>query len=180
MKREFWTIPNLLSLLRLVLPVPFALVMFSSIPDAKWWGVGIIALGVLTDKLDGDLARMMHCETAWGRILDPLADKVGVAAIALVLLWLGSVPAWFVILLLARDAIILAGGVYVRARTGEVLPSNTAGKIAVGVIGFTLLLALIDPAMPVVTVGIWLSVAMVAVSTAGYVRRFMSVIRQEK
>jgi cardiolipin synthase (CMP-forming) len=180
MKRELFTIPNLLSILRMLLPIPFTLVMLSSMPDARWWGVGIIALGVLTDKLDGDLARWLHCETEWGRILDPLADKVGVAAIALVLLWLGLVPAWFVILLLVRDLLILVGGLYIKKTRGLVLPSNWAGKWAVGVIGFTLLFALIDNTMLIVQIGTWLSVAMVGVSTAMYVQRFVSVIRTER
>ena len=152
MKREILTIPNLLSILRMLLPIPFMLVMTSSMPDARIWGVVIIMLGVLTDKLDGDLARWLHCETEWGRILDPLADKVAVAAVALVLLWLGLVPAWFVVLLLARDLLILAGGLYIRKTHGLVLPSNWAGKWAVGVIGFTLLFTLIDNTMLIVQI----------------------------
>ena len=180
MKREFWTVPNALSLLRLFLAVPFTYVMIAGIPGARWWAIGIIVLGVITDKLDGDLARWLHCESEWGRILDPLADKVAVAAVALVLLWLGLVPAWFVVLLLVRDVLILAGGVYVRKLTGEVLPSNVAGKWAVGVIGLTLLLALIDNTMLIVSIGIWLSVVMVVISTAGYAQRFLSVIRTKR
>lgn len=180
MKRDFWTIPNALSLLRLLLSIPFAYVMLADVPDARWWAIGIIVLGVITDKLDGDIARWLHCESEWGRILDPLADKVAVAVMALVLLWLGLIPAWFVVLLLARDLLILAGGVYLRKRTGEVLPSNTAGKWAVGVIGFTLLFALIDATMPIVTIGIVLSVVMVVVSTTGYAQRFLTAIRTQR
>ncbi len=180
MKREFWTIPNALSMLRLLLAVPFAYVMLADVPGARWWAVGIIVLGVITDKLDGDIARWLHCESEWGRILDPLADKVAVAVMALVLLWLGLVPAWFVLLLLIRDVLILAGGLYLRRRTGEVLPSNTAGKWAVGVIGFTLLFALIDNTMLIVPIGTWLSVIMVVISTTGYVQRFLTVIRTKR
>ena len=179
MKPGLFTIPNLLSAVRMLLAIPFALVMTSGIPDAKWWGVGIIVFGILTDKLDGDLARWLHCESEWGRILDPLADKVAVATVSLFLLWMGIVPLWFVVLLIARDLIILAGGLYITKRTGQILPSNTAGKWAVGVIGATLLLALIDNTMLIVTVGLWLSVAMVAISTAGYAKVFLNVLRKE-
>ncbi len=178
MKRDLFTIPNLLSAVRMFLAVPFALVMTSEIAGARWWGVGIILAGMLTDKLDGDLARYLHCESEWGRILDPLADKVAVATVSLVLLWLGVVPLWFVLLLILRDLLILAGGLYLKKRTGEILPSNTAGKIAVGVIAATLLLALIDNTMLIVTVGLWLSVVMVLVSTAGYLGRFRAVLRE--
>jgi CDP-diacylglycerol--glycerol-3-phosphate 3-phosphatidyltransferase len=179
MKGKLFTIPNLLSMLRLLLAIPFALVLTSGIPDAKWWAVGIAVLGILTDRLDGDLARYFHSESEWGKILDPLADKVAVATTGLVLLWLGIIPLWFVVVLIVRDLLILAGGLYLKGRTGEVLPSNMAGKIAVGVISMTLLLALIDQTMWIVPVGIWVSVGMVLISTAGYIRRFVSVVRKE-
>jgi cardiolipin synthase len=179
MKGKLFTIPNLLSMLRMLLTIPFALVLTSGIPDAKLWAVGIVVLCMLTDKLDGDLARYLHSESEWGKILDPLADKVAVATMALVLLWLGIIPLWFVVLLIVRDLLILAGGIYLKRRTGEVLPSNLAGKIAVGVIAVTMLLALIDQTMWIVPVGIGLSLAMVLISTAGYVRRFVSVVRKE-
>ncbi len=178
MKRDFFTLPNMLSLLRMALSVPFALVMTSGMENAKWWGVGIILLGALTDKLDGDLARWLKAESEWGRIIDPLADKVAVATVALVLLWLGAVPLWFVAVLLVRDLLILAGGIVVKRKTGEVLPSNMAGKWAAGMIALTLFLALIDHTMAAVDYGIGVSLGMVAVSTAGYVRRFMQVYRR--
>jgi len=180
MKGELFTIPNLLSALRMVLVVPFALVLTSDIPNARWWGIGIALLAMLTDKLDGDLARYLHAESEWGRILDPLADKVAVATIAIILLWLGIIPLWFVIVLVARDLLILAGGLYLKKRTGEVLPSNMAGKWAVGVISMTMLLALIDENMWIVPVGIWMSVAMVLLSTVLYVKRFVAVVSKEK
>jgi len=180
MKGELFTIPNFLSGLRMVLVVPFALVLTSDIPNARWWGIGIALLAMLTDKLDGDLARYLHAESEWGRILDPLADKVAVATIAIILLWLGIIPLWFVIVLVARDLLILAGGLYLKKRTGEVLPSNMAGKWAVGVISMTMLLALIDESMWIVPVGIWMSVAMVLLSTVLYVKRFVAVVSKEK
>lgn len=179
MKPDFFTLPNMMSLLRLILVIPFVLVMTSGIEHAKWWGVVIILVGAATDKLDGDLARWLHCESEWGRILDPLADKVAVAAIALVLLWLGAIPVWFVVILLARDLLILAGGVFIRRKTGAVLPSNPAGKWAVGLISLTLFLALIDHTMIAVPLGIGVSLVMVLLSTAGYAKRFLEVYRTQ-
>ncbi|HSQ76813.1 MAG TPA: CDP-alcohol phosphatidyltransferase family protein [Bacteroidota bacterium] len=180
MKGELFTIPNFLSALRMILVVPFALVLTSDIPNARWWGIGIAVLAMLTDKLDGDLARYLHAESEWGRILDPLADKVAVAGSAIILLWLGIIPLWFVVVLVARDLLILAGGLFLKKRTGDVLPSNMAGKWAVGVFGITLLLALIDESMWIVPVGIWMSVAMVLLSTFLYVKRFVAVVSKEK
>ena len=178
MKREILTLPNLLSLSRVFLVILFILVMLVPDPPARWWGLGILLLAALTDKLDGMLARSMHQETEWGRILDPLADKLGVAAAAVLLLYLRWLPFWFVALLLGRDLLILTGGLVVRRKTGEVLPSNMAGKWAVGVFAATLIFVVAEAPPWLVSVGIWISVTMVVVSTIGYVRRFAEVMRK--
>jgi len=128
MKREFLTISNLLSIFRALLSVPFALVMLLPDPPLRFWAVGILLAGMMTDKLDGDLARRRGEETEWGKILDPLADKVCVAVMALVLLKVGDFPLWFVLALLSRDMLIFLGGMYLKSTRGVVLPSNVAGK----------------------------------------------------
>ena len=128
MKREFLTVSNLLSIFRALLSIPFALVMLLPDPPLRSWAVVIVLVGMVTDKLDGDLARARGEETEWGRILDPLADKVCVGVMALVLLALGVFPLWFVLALVLRDLLILAGGIYLKSARGVVLPSNAAGK----------------------------------------------------
>lgn len=178
MKGDLLTIPNALSVLRILLILPFLEAVFSSRADARWWGVFWIGLATLTDKLDGDIARWLHCESEWGRILDPLADKVGVAAVAVALLVKGWLPLWFVAVLLLRDLIILMGGLVIKKKTGEIIPSNTAGKWAVGVIGGTLVVAVIDNTMPFLSMCIGLSLAMVALSTAGYIKRFINIMHR--
>jgi cardiolipin synthase (CMP-forming) len=177
MKHKFWTIPNSLSILRVLLVIPALMALFSGNPEGKWWALFWMGLAVLTDKLDGDIARWMHAESEWGRILDPLADKVGVGAVAIALLVKGWIPLWFVLVLLLRDLLILAGGLVLRKKTGEVVPSNTAGKWAVGVLAGTLIWALVDASSPYLPICLGLSLAMVLVSTAGYVKRFVTIMR---
>lgn len=162
MTREFLTISNLLSLSRIALAVLFAVVMFAAIPSATLWGFGILLVAMVTDKLDGDLARRLGQETTWGRILDPLADKIGVGIVCLVLLVRDLVPVWFVALLLGRDLLILAGGVILRARKGVVLPSNMTGKWTVGVIAVALILALLEAPQ-----GVQLGVQVIAATMGG-------------
>ncbi len=177
MRRNLFTIPNALSLLRILLVLPFLDALFSGRPDGRWWGLFWLGLAALTDKLDGDIARWTHTESEWGRILDPLADKIGVAAVGIALLIQGWLPLWFVVVLLARDLLILAGGLFIKRKTGEVVPSNMAGKWAVGVIAGTFVVAIIDNTSPWLTVCIGLSIAMVALSTAGYAKRYVDVMR---
>ncbi|MCK5571990.1 MAG: CDP-alcohol phosphatidyltransferase family protein [Bacteroidetes bacterium] len=179
MKRDFLTLSNLLSILRILLAIPFAAVMLSSVPSAPVWGCFLLGLGVLTDRLDGYFARRYDQETEWGRILDPLADKIGIAVVALVLLILGRIPLWFVAVIVARDLLILAGGIYLKARTGKVLPSNRLGKWAVGVIAVALFLALLDIAPAIQVVLMVTTLIMLLVSLLLYVRRLIEVLRTE-
>jgi len=179
MKRDFLTLSNLLSIFRILLAIPFAALMLSSIPSANIWGCVVLGVGALTDKLDGYVARRYHQETEWGRILDPLADKIGVAVAGLVLLSLGRLPVWFVATILLRDLLIFGGGLVVRARTGRVLPSNLVGKWAVGVISVTLFLAVLEVAPMLQNVLMGATLIMLAVSLALYVRRFVEVFRSE-
>jgi CDP-diacylglycerol--glycerol-3-phosphate 3-phosphatidyltransferase len=177
MRREFLTPSNLLSISRAVLVVPFVAVMLSSLPSARIWGGVIMIIGALTDRFDGLLARKYGYETEWGRILDPLADKIAVGAIALVLLWMGDIPLWFVIALLARDLLIFLGGIFIKLRKGAVLQSNMAGKWAVGIISLTLfLLVIAGPSLPA-TIFLWVSVGFLIVSFALYVARFVHELR---
>lgn len=151
--------------------------MLSGDPNAKLWGLVLLAIAALTDKLDGDLARKFNQVTEWGRILDPLADKIGMAVLALVLVRLGLIPFWFLAAILARDLIILAGGLYLKARRGHVEPSNVLGKWTVGVLAATMALALLNVEQTALTLAIWLSVLMLALSFAGYVRVFVRGVR---
>jgi CDP-diacylglycerol--glycerol-3-phosphate 3-phosphatidyltransferase len=180
MKRDFLTAPNLLSLLRLVLAVPFAAVMLSSRPDSRVWGTVLIVLGVLTDKLDGMLARTLHQETEWGRILDPVADKVGVATAAVVLVVLGELPLWFAGMVLGRDLLILGGGLVLKTRRGVVIPSNVLGKWTVGAMALLIFLFVIRQA-GVLTDGLMvLCTVLLALSLLQYVRVFIAALAKAK
>ena len=125
---RFLTVSNLLSILRALLIAPFACVALSDIPGARLWACLIIALAALTDRLDGLLARKMHTVTEWGKILDPLADKLAVAAGRSCFSKLGAIPLWFVICLIARDILIFCGGLFLRRR-GDPPGIQSGGKM---------------------------------------------------
>ena len=177
MKREFLTLSNLLSLFRAALVVPFTLVMILPEEPLRLAAAGIVALGMLTDKFDGVIARARGEETEWGRILDPLADKICVAAMALVLMKLGDIPPGFVAALLARDLLILAGGLYIKKRRGLVVPSNAVGKWTVTAIAVTLLVAILGLFPGIRWVLIAVCSAGLLVSLLFYAARFVQIVR---
>jgi cardiolipin synthase (CMP-forming) len=177
MRREFLTLPNILSLVRLFLVLPLILVLLSSLPAARLWGGLIVILGGLTDYFDGYFARKLHCESEWGRILDPVADKAGVAGMAVPLLLLGDLPLWFLLVLLARDLMILSGGLYIKRRFGIVLPSIYAGKLTVTVVVGTLFLLMLGVGGILADALLGVSALLLAVSFALYLKRFFVELR---
>ncbi|MBM2841304.1 MAG: CDP-alcohol phosphatidyltransferase [Bacteroidetes bacterium] len=174
---RFFTISNLLSISRALLTIPLAFVMLRETPESRLWGAGIIVLAALTDKFDGVLARRYNQITEWGKILDPLADKVAVGVVAVVLLILGNIPVWFVVVLLVRDVLIFAGGMYIKKKKGILLQSNEAGKWTVGIVAVALFLVVLNAQSILVDTAIWLSVALLAVSSFLYVKRFNEIMK---
>lgn len=177
MKRDVLNLPNLLSLFRLLLAVPFVLVTVSSLPNARFWGIVILVVGIATDKLDGMIARRRHQETEWGRIIDPVADKIGVAAVAVALTVIGIIPMWFLVVIAVRDLLILCGGIYLKSRKKIVVPSNTAGKWTVTVVSLTLLGGLLALPPEVLNGMMILSMVMLIASFTLYVKLFVHIVR---
>lgn len=137
-----------------------------------------MAIAALTDKLDGVFARRYHEVTEWGKILDPLADKIAVAVAAIVLLKLDAISLWFVIAILARDLLIFAGGMYLKRRQGVVLQSNETGKWAVGIIALTLFLMVVGIRSIVTDVLITATVILLIVSLSFYLVRFAEEMKK--
>jgi CDP-diacylglycerol--glycerol-3-phosphate 3-phosphatidyltransferase len=97
----------------------------------------------LTDILDGYFARRRNEVSELGKIIDPVADKVSIVTITLVMVLTDIIPLWFFLVIMSRDILILSGGMVVKRKTGKVLQSNIIGKLAVFIIGFTLINMLI-------------------------------------
>ena len=102
---RLWNVPNGLTMMRLVLVVPFGILLFNygTEPAARAAAAFIFVIASLTDYADGALARKQGLVTTFGKIADPLADKAltGVALIGLS--YLGELPWWVTIVILARE-----------------------------------------------------------------------------
>lgn len=177
---RFFTFSNLLSILRAVLALPFAVIMFSGGPGSRWWGAAIMAVAAFTDKLDGVFARRLNQVTEWGKILDPLADKIAVMTVVVVLFVFKEIPVWFVTLVFVRDTVIFGTGMYLKVVHGIVLSSNETGKWAVGIISLTLFLFLLGFVSVVTDVLMAASVVMMVLSSYFYAIRFVQVMKTQR
>jgi CDP-diacylglycerol--glycerol-3-phosphate 3-phosphatidyltransferase len=178
MSGRIWTISNVLSLLRIILVLPIALLTLEQEPSHRLLAVGLILLAASTDLLDGLFARKFGQVTDLGKVIDPLADKVAVGVIIVLLAKAGMVPVWFVVATLARDGAILLGGVYVRRRRGILLQSNTLGKWTVTFVAAYLLLALLGGLIPsgIEEIFLFTSTAMLIASFFSYAKRLIDVL----
>ena len=133
-------LPNLLSATRLVLGLAFA-----AVPES--WRLVVVVVAGATEYLDGALSRLWHVSSAMGRLLDPIADKVFVLVVLATLMAEGRVASWELLLIRARDVLVLGGCVFVVARRGRSaltqLPPTRLGKLATtGQLAFLLLILL--------------------------------------
>ncbi|MEZ5116765.1 MAG: CDP-alcohol phosphatidyltransferase family protein [Candidatus Nanopelagicales bacterium] len=122
------TIPNLLSFARL-LGVPVFLWLILG-PQADGWAFVLLVVAGITDWLDGKIARATGQISRLGQLLDPLADRLYIAAALLGLALRGIVPWWLVVLLLGRDLVLALFLPGLRRRGLTALPVHYLGKAA--------------------------------------------------
>ena len=122
------TIPNALSFLRL-LGVPLFLWLVLG-PHADGWAVALLIVSGATDWLDGKIARATGQISRLGQLLDPLADRLYIAATLVGLALRGLVPWWLLVLLLARDLVLAVFLAALKRRGVTGLPVHFLGKAA--------------------------------------------------
>jgi cardiolipin synthase len=125
---RIFTIPNLLSFARL-LGVPVFLWLILG-PHADGWAIVLLMVSGITDYLDGKIARATGQISRLGTLLDPLADRLYIAATLIGLAVRGIVPWWLVLVLLGRDAVLAVALALLKRRGITGLPVHFLGKAA--------------------------------------------------
>jgi CDP-diacylglycerol--glycerol-3-phosphate 3-phosphatidyltransferase len=188
---------NRLTLSRLGLTVLFVFALNSSWPYARTSALVIFLIAGLTDFIDGEIARRYKWVTNFGKLMDPLVDKIMIAAAFISLVPLKAVPAWAAITVVARDFLITGLRMMASAK-GRVLPAERLGKQktswqVVTVIFFLALLSLnelryIDERSTwwfgawheAGRVLVWITVALTVYSGVGYAWRHRELISLDR
>lgn len=123
-----WTVPNALSVLRL-LGVPLFLYLVL-VPEADRWALGLLVASGVTDWLDGYLARRLNQMSVVGQILDPVADRLYILAVVIGLALRDVIPWWLAVSLPLRDALMWGLVPLLRTRGYSSLPVHFLGKAA--------------------------------------------------
>ena len=155
-------LPNKLSILR-VICIPLVVILLSlSAPWCRWAAAAVFAFASFTDFLDGHIARKNNLVTDFGKFIDPVADKLLVLSTLIMFVQLQLLPAWIVILILARE--LSVDGLRLVAMTqGQVIAAGPLGKIKT-VSQMILILLILVLRIPVfsftvgIILGIWVCV----------------------
>ncbi len=137
-KERFLNVSNLLSFGRIFLLIPFFHINAAYVqsPDLRRWGwlVLIIFVTVVTDFLDGFLARRWNQQTKLGRYLDPVSDKAVTIGSLFALVRYYQFPAWVFVVFVLRDVVAVWGGSFLFFRRNMMGAPNMWGKVGVGLV----------------------------------------------
>lgn len=121
------TVPNVISFIRLCM-VPVYLVLLLNGQNIA--AAIVFAVAAATDFLDGQIARRTHCVSKLGQLLDPVVDRTLMVAGVLGVFLAGRVPLWIILLIVARDALVLGGGAWLLFKRSIRIPVIYPGKFA--------------------------------------------------
>ncbi len=159
-------LPNKLTIARMCMVPLFMVALMINTPDSRLVATVIFALASLTDMLDGQIARKYNMVTNFGKLMDPLADKVLTAAAMICLVELGDLAAWIAVVIIFREYLI-TGLRSVAASENIVVAANIWGKVKTVCQMIALMLLMVKPqvvALCGIDLGLWLMYVAVALT----------------
>ncbi len=169
-------VPNVLTVLRILLVPVLVVALLDETPNGDTIAAIVFAIAALTDGLDGYIARSREAITTFGKVMDPIADKLLIAAALISLVSLDRVAAWVAMVIIAREFAV--SGLRVAAgQQGVLIPASLLGK-AKTILQVAMVMALIaveDSGTAWVQALVYLAVAMTVISGADY---FLNVRRR--
>ena len=125
--KGFWNAANTITVARIFMIPPVMALMFSPAPWAGWAAMVLFVIAGISDLVDGWLARKYGQVSVIGAFLDPLADKLMVMAVMVMLIPHGRIPAWLVVLLLSRE-LTITGLRGIASAEGIIISASSGGK----------------------------------------------------
>jgi CDP-diacylglycerol--glycerol-3-phosphate 3-phosphatidyltransferase len=170
-------LPNALTILRFA-AIPLFVVLLVREQDGPSWPAGIVfALAGITDQLDGWLARRWHVESAFGKVADPLADRLMIDVCVVLLVAYDRLP-WVALVILLRD-LVLVGGYKLVVPRGYEFEVSRLGKIATWGLYASLALVLVTGRGTWWPLALfWMSLGLAVIAAAQYVAKAMREVRR--
>ena len=162
MKKEYFTIPNLMGYFRILLIPVFCILYYHSENAGCFYGaVIVLCLSFLSDFFDGKIARHFHQVTEWGKMLDPIADKLTQAALAIMCTVHFPATIWLFLLFAAKEIYMGLMGLFVIRKKNQVFGAKRFGKIGTAGLDFGILALILFPGMPLLVSNLLILVLMI-------------------
>src|SRR3954470_2223675 len=160
-------VPNALTVLRILL-VPVLVVALLDQSSSPWLAAGVFAAASLTDAIDGYIARSRKQITTFGKLMDPVADKLLIIAALVVLVGQGRVPGWIAMVIIAREFAVTVTRMAAIGQ-GVVISANWWGKAKTVVQVAAIFFAIgFNPTPPAVDALLYVAVAITVISGIDY------------
>jgi CDP-diacylglycerol--glycerol-3-phosphate 3-phosphatidyltransferase len=174
-------VPNVLTVIRILL-VPVLIVALASGSDnGDLLAAIVFAAASVTDYIDGYLARARGSVTTFGKLMDPIADKLLIVAALVTLVSLGRLAAWVAMVIIAREFAVTVLRVAAGAAQGVVIAASSLGKVKTAVqVAMVMSLIAFHPRPVAVTVLVYVTVVVTVLSGADYffgIRRYLAAPR---
>jgi CDP-diacylglycerol---glycerol-3-phosphate 3-phosphatidyltransferase len=161
-------IPNVLTLIRIVAVPVIVVALLDETPHGDTLAAAVFALAAVTDGLDGYIARRRQEVTTFGKLMDPLADKLLIVAALIALVSLDRLAAWIAMVIIARE-LAVTGLRSVAAEQGVVIAASWLGKVKTGLqVAAIVALIVWDPAPLGVDLLVYVMLAVTVISGADY------------
>ncbi|MDO4284761.1 MAG: CDP-diacylglycerol--glycerol-3-phosphate 3-phosphatidyltransferase [Eubacteriales bacterium] len=172
-------LPNKLTIFRVLLIPVFVVFMLGDVAGSagKWIALAVFIIASLTDLLDGKIARKYNLVTNFGKFMDPLADKLLVCSALICLVALERIPAWIVIVIIAREFII-SGFRLIAVEGGLVIAASYWGKFKTTFQMVMVILMIMDiPQLAILTtIVMWIALILTVVSLIDYLWKNKQVL----
>lgn len=141
----------------------------------------LVFYGIISDYLDGYVARKTNTISELGKMIDPVADKLCTLVLFIYTVWIGWIPLWFLIFAVIRDTLIMMGSYYIKKKYNKVAMSITSGKISVNVLAFYWISVFFFPEAGSIQMFLMTcSVTIMLISLFDYFNRYRLIMRGAK
>ena len=174
---KLFTISNFISFSRIFIVIPVVYRHYINGYSVDAIIILLIGYGVISDYLDGFVARKTNTISEIGKMIDPISDKIAAGLLFIYTVVIGWIPFWFLWLFIARDILILIGSSFIKLRYGKVAMSTISGKISVNVISlYWISIFFFRSASLAHTILLWASVAIMLFSFIMYLLRYRNIM----
>jgi len=174
-KRHVFTIPNCMTLMRFLFLIP---IFWCLANQLRWWVLFWGSLGVMTDLLDGWVARKFNQTSDLGRLMDPVVDKINVISVTffMVISPHYGFPIWYFIFIIIRELSVMVGGLIIVKKKLVISESNTWGKRSAFFNGWMVIFFILDWQL-YAWILLWISLGLTLISTGVYATAFVKNIK---